>query len=72
MPSFIVKFNSDADLESFKKSIECPRYRNLKVHYFHNPPDAVIKGVDSGTVAELKQVAGSKARFIADYAHDMF
>jgi len=70
--SFIVKFPSNAALEVFRERIlATPEYRDLRVHFFHDPPDAVIKGVDINRVARLKEFAGNSARFIADFAHDL-
>lgn len=71
--SFIVKFPSNAALDDFREQIQAaPEYRDLHVHFFHDPPDAIIREVDTTHVARLKEVAGTKARFIADFAHDMF
>ena len=71
--SFIVKFPSNAALDVFRRRIEAaPEYQGLRVHFFHDPPDALIKEVDSAHVAGLKEVAGKSARFIDDFVHDMF
>lgn len=71
--SFIVKFPSEAALETFRERIlAAPEYRDLRVHFFHNPPDAIIRGIDSARVDRLREVAGNSARFIADFVHDMF
>ncbi len=71
--SFIVKFPSNAALDIFRRRIQAePEYRDLRVHFFDDPPDAIIKEIDSTRVAALKEVAGTNARFIADFVHDMF
>jgi L-alanine-DL-glutamate epimerase-like enolase superfamily enzyme len=71
--SFIVKFSSNAALEVFRERIQAaPEYKDLRVHFFHDPPDVVIQEIDSARVARLKEVAGNSAQFIADFAHDMF
>ena len=71
--SFIVKFPSNAALESFRQRIQAaPEYKDLRVHFFHDPPDAVIKEIDSAWIDGLKEVAGNNARFIGDFVHDMF
>jgi hypothetical protein len=71
--SFIVKFPSNGDLEIFRRRIEAtPEYQDLRVFFFNDPPDAIIKEIDSTRVARLKEVAGSSARFITDFVHDMF
>jgi L-alanine-DL-glutamate epimerase-like enolase superfamily enzyme len=71
--SFIVKFASEAALETFRERIMAtPEYKELRVHFFHNPPDAIIREIDSRHVAQLREVAGNSARFIADFAHDIF
>ncbi|HYR27134.1 MAG TPA: hypothetical protein VEU30_01630 [Thermoanaerobaculia bacterium] len=71
--SFIVKFPSESALETFREQIlAAPEYRDLRVHFFHNPPDAIIREIDSAHVDRLREVAGDRARFIADFAHDMF
>jgi hypothetical protein len=71
--SFIVKFPSNAALNNFRQRIlAVPEYHGLHVRFFDNPPDAVISEIDSSLVARLKEMAGSSARFIADFAHDMF
>ena len=73
MESFIVKFPSSAALEVFRKRIQSiPEYKDLQVHFFHSPPDAVIREIDSTRVAQLKEVAGHSALFIEDFVHDMF
>lgn len=73
MQSFIVKFPSNAALEIFRQRIRAsPEYKDLRVHFFHDPPDALISEIDSASVARLKEVAGNSARFIADFVHDMF
>jgi hypothetical protein len=73
LQSFIVKFPSSDALEIFRQRLlNFPEYRDLRVHFFYDPPDAIIKEIDSTRVAHLKQVAGSSARFIADFVHDMF
>lgn len=71
--SFVVKFSSESALETFREQIlATPEYRDLRVHYFHNPPDAIIREIDSTRVDRLREVAGNGARFIADFVHDMF
>ena len=71
--SFIVKFPSNGDLETFRRRIEsAPEYQDLHVHFFYDPPDAIISGIDSTRLARLKEVAGNTARFIADFVHTPF
>jgi hypothetical protein len=71
--SFVVKFPSNAALDIFRQRIQAtPEYKDLRVHFFHDPPDAIIREIDSASVAHLKEVAGNSARFVADFVHDMF
>jgi hypothetical protein len=71
--SFIVKFPSSAALDVFRQRIQAiPEYGDLRVRFFHDPPDAIISEVDSTQVPRLKEVAGKNVYFIADFVHDMF
>lgn len=71
--SFIVKFPSNGDLDTFRRRIEAaPEYRDLHVRFFYDPPDAIISEIDGTRLARLKEVAGSNARFIADFVHNVF
>ncbi len=70
---YIVKFDNQQTREAWLQALEgTPEYENIRCAPSPFLPDVVLYNVREEQLPELRDLAHDRARFIADFAHDLF
>ena len=69
---YIVKFNDQKSLHDWLKALERPEYSNIRAEPSPILPDVILYDVNEEQVSRLRDLAQKRARFIPDFAHDLF
>lgn len=73
MAQFIVKFNDSDAVRDFRDAISArPEYSNIRCEASVIMPDVVLYNVQENQVDQLRELTDFRARFIPDFAHDLF
>ncbi|MBV9497450.1 MAG: hypothetical protein JOZ54_24650 [Acidobacteria bacterium] len=70
---YIVKFDDQQTRRQWLQALEViPEYQNIR--YTPSPflPDVILYNVREEQLPQLRDLAHDRARFIADFAHDLF